>query len=248
MENGNRLIKIFQNLFTFFRYMAVLLFHKLCVFYAGLYINENLKSTGLRAPIIRLLKHDNSKFSLAELWPYARQYYGNKVGAGFDKAWSHHYEANDHHWEHYVPNYIAGVTSQKEAKERALPMPDEALVEMAADWFAANLAYEGKWPKVGTWKWAQRSHSHMGMERVSEVLFYAIICALGFEKDIEQFYNLDNVIDKEQSGILKDKLISLKLVRDNGKLISMKWVILKSLLYVLIAYICFKLLINILLY
>jgi hypothetical protein len=36
-------------------------------------------------------------------------------------------------------------------------MPEEALIELVADWFAASMAYNGQWPKGPTWIWVEKN-------------------------------------------------------------------------------------------
>lgn len=123
------------------RYLRYLIRHKWFVFVAGL-------KTG--APLWRLLIHDWSKFTRAEWGPYVRRFYG---GGGndeeFRKAWLHHIEANDHHWENWCPTerlrLYLGRHPRVNFGRYAHEMPEPAIREMVADWMGAGRAITGRW-------------------------------------------------------------------------------------------------------
>jgi hypothetical protein len=93
------------------KYLRYVLRHKWFVLLAGL---------RLGVPIKRLLLHDWSKFTPLEWLGYARFFYGPHqdavvlspsggrakapaaVAEAFDRAWLHHQQYNDHHWQHWV--------------------------------------------------------------------------------------------------------------------------------------------------
>ena len=64
-----------------FVYLPTLLWHKFGVWMAGRRLNRLLKGTGLSIPHRRLVCHDWSKFTLAELLPYARYYFDSNLKA-----------------------------------------------------------------------------------------------------------------------------------------------------------------------
>jgi hypothetical protein len=213
------------------KYLSVLIYHKICVFYAGLYINVNLRGTGLSVSLKRLIMHDNSKFSKFELWPYTLFYFGDKENSGFKEAWLHHFTVNDHHWEHYVAGYQPGIINLETCIQTAREMPEQAMLEMAADWIAATLAYEKNWPQPGNWRWAQNSEKHLGINPISKVFFFSVICALGYQKDLLKIFNMDEEISSfDKNHILYPKLIKLQVNRDNFERnrVAMKWIVLLS--------------------
>lgn len=149
--------------------VEVVLRHKMCVAHAALW----LYARGVRPALSpwRVFVHDLSKIGPAELLPFARRYarhnatisllgralawaglirphaweddYGAAAGgenASFERAQRHHYERNEHHVpEHYGPCRRA---------------PDAAVVEMAADWLAAERGYFRRWPQPpDAWPW-----------------------------------------------------------------------------------------------
>jgi hypothetical protein len=77
-----------------------------------------------------------------------------------------------------------------------LRMSEEALLELIADWFAANQAYLGKWPIPGyffhkisnliirKWTWLQRNFSQLKMHPLDKLLLQGYLSLLGFEEDI----------------------------------------------------------------
>lgn len=79
---------------------------------------------------IAIQMHDYSKYSKEEWDPYRRYFYpineNEKKAAEEDMniAWKHHYENNDHHWEHW--------------KNNVDKMPIRAVIEQCADWIAMS--------------------------------------------------------------------------------------------------------------
>lgn len=71
----------------------------------------------------------------------------------------------DHHWQFHVKDFVEGLsngmksferemTRTEEIQARARIMPTEAMLEVVADWLAADLAYS--WPPKfpdQDWKW-----------------------------------------------------------------------------------------------
>jgi hypothetical protein len=83
------------------------------------------------------LTHDLSKFSRAEFQPYAWKFFppddgfvdSRRIENAFLHAWLHHQHRNRHHWNYWVVD---------QSEPRALPMPDNYLVEMVCDWRAVG--------------------------------------------------------------------------------------------------------------
>ena len=79
---------------NYLRLIKTVLLHKWYVFRAG---------RRLKVPFWRLVVHDLSKFSPSEFAAYARNFYGDRSDPyGFDRAWLHHQNRNDHHWEYWA--------------------------------------------------------------------------------------------------------------------------------------------------
>lgn len=125
-------------------YLRYILRHKWYVFDACL---------ALGVPLRLALFHDLSKFRPREFVPYARQFFGSdgkpvKVrdasGAynplaqptAFLGAWLNH-QRNKHHWQAWCVIGDAGRLSP-------LPMPEDYVREMVADWCGAGRAINGR--------------------------------------------------------------------------------------------------------
>jgi len=138
-----------MNLIPTLRYLILTLQHKWYVFLAGL---------RLKVPLWRLITHDLSKLSWAELPHYGRQFFGAKDDPeGFIRTWVHHQNHNDHHWEYWVPRTGHNRCTPPYPDNQPIPMPEEAVLEMVADWMGACRAYEGHWPKVADWEWLKKN-------------------------------------------------------------------------------------------
>jgi hypothetical protein len=181
---------------SYLRLIKTVLLHKWYVFRAG---------RRLKVPFWRLVVHDLSKFSPAEFAAYARNFYGDRSDPhGFDRAWLHHQNHNDHHWEYWAardgnvellavntPKGPALVRDQGPMPFDSIPitvpsvtvscMSIECVREMIADWFAAGKAYNGAWPNPADYTWYKqnrpRMHLHPGTEVfIHEVLAQAASC------------------------------------------------------------------------
>lgn len=123
-------------------YLGFLLCHKLAVY------REGVK---LGVPRWLLVKHDLSKLGGDEFWGYLRWYYAGPHPAnswqhlGFKRAWSHHWQTNPHHWEHWAKREVGGQIYPIQPR----PMPDVYVREMVADWHGANAARRSRW---ATWR------------------------------------------------------------------------------------------------
>jgi len=108
-----------------------------------------LAARKIGVPLWRALLHDLSKFTLAELPHYDRQFCGPKDDpGGFAKAWLHHYHRNAHHWEHWIVESLHSHSSPDRDEcivDNCLRMPDAYILEMIADWMGASKAYTGSW-------------------------------------------------------------------------------------------------------
>jgi ligand-binding SRPBCC domain-containing protein len=160
------------------RYLGVVAVHKWAIVVAGLRVNRALRPASLRVSLRRLVLHDLSKLSRAELWPYAAHFAraDRTTDPAFEAAWRHHYEHNDHHPEHFI---IDGVARE---------MPDEAVCEMVADWLAAARAYQGAWPCCGGhWRWLEDSWDRLQLHPTNRALAGAIVLALGYAEVVPSY-------------------------------------------------------------
>jgi len=127
----------------------------------------------------RAIKHDWSKFLPCEWEPYATSFY-NKDGSKrdwnsrcpfekveFNVAWNHHQKVNDHHWQFWCL-----ITDDEEPRYRPLPMPDNCIKEMVADWVGAGRAIIGR---IEVCEWYAKNSAKMTLhpdvrKRVEELL------------------------------------------------------------------------------
>jgi hypothetical protein len=114
------------------RYASYMARHKWFVYKAG---------RKVKAPLWRLIIHDWTKFTPAEWGPYARRFFDakNSNPEEFDRAWTHHWHNNPHHWQHWVTS-----------SHIPMPMPDHFIREMVADWMGTGRVNSGEW-EVDQW-------------------------------------------------------------------------------------------------
>ena len=204
--------------FLFFRYLWEVIFHKYCIILAGIHVNKILNSTSYNVSHNRLILHDLSKFSKSEFWPYANYFFGGKKnGEEFHRAWLHHVENNDHHWEHFIQDYpsVAKNISRNDTLEGLIirEMPDEAILEMIADNLAASRSYEGYWPdgnKKDGWKWMTNSYEKHRLHPTTRIKFGAFLCALGYARVLPREYDWSLIDKASLSNEEKSRLWSLK--------------------------------------
>lgn len=119
--------------------------HKWFVFLAGRKVSCSLW---------RLLWHDVSKFLPSERRHYVRQIHGSADDPeGFMRAWIHHQNHNDHHWEYWIPRTGHDKCDPPHEDNRPVKMSMAAVREMVADWLGASRAYGGEWPTSAWWPW-----------------------------------------------------------------------------------------------
>ncbi|MEN6550011.1 MAG: DUF5662 family protein [Armatimonadia bacterium] len=124
----------------------------------------------------RLLAHDLSKFSPAELPHYGRQFFGAKDDpAGFVRCWLHHQNRNDHHWEWWIPRTGHNRCTPPYPDGHPLVMTEGACREMVADWAAAGRAYEGRWPDLNSWTWLEKNFARLDLHLETRAMVLAIL-------------------------------------------------------------------------
>jgi len=140
------------------KYFWLTIKHKWFVFLAGRKIG---------VPIIRLILHDWTKFLPCELPHYQRQFFGKADDAlGFIKCWIHHQNHNDHHWEYWIARTGHNRCEPPFKDNDPIPMSEEAVREMVADWMGAGRAYEGKWPDRD-WAWLKNNMHKMVLHQIT---------------------------------------------------------------------------------
>lgn len=155
-----------KNFLPMVRYVLKTLHHKMQV------IRFGLKT---KAPLFRLIIHDWTKFTPAELPHYARRFYGtNDDQLGFALAWNHHHKANPHHHEYWIP--ITAHRLSPIPGGEPLPMPEWAIREMVADWLAASSSYTGIVPKSETdWRWFQKEKAKLKLHPATWAILQRVL-------------------------------------------------------------------------
>lgn len=126
----------------YYKYLRYIFLHKLGVFIAG---------RKLGVPMMQILLHDWSKLTPTEFLPYVDNFYGPKCSNAekekrvvrFRKAWLHHINRNPHHWNYWV--YV------NQGNLEVLPMPENYMKEMVADWMAVSYAMNRPMTEVKNW-------------------------------------------------------------------------------------------------
>lgn len=195
---NKKILHYFDVLFLFlkkysiptFRFILITIKHKIFIIVANYKYN-------VKCSIIRLILHDMSKFRLFKetIW-YGINFYGKDKNSitsydeyMFDRAWLHHQNHNDHHYEYWVDT--------SGARFSYIPMTEICVREMLCDWIGSCRAYDNYWPKVENnnikWKWLNENiktvfnHCH---EDTKELIIKVIAeCFDGFVIDSE---NNDN--------------------------------------------------------
>ena len=131
------------------KYLWLTLRHKYWVLRYGIKIG---------CPIWRLITHDISKLSWTEYPHYQRQFFGDKGDQpGFNRAWAHHQNVNDHHWEWWILRTYHDRGTPRGIDNDPMPMPKPAVLEMIADWMGASHAYDKKAVDINNWPWLDKT-------------------------------------------------------------------------------------------
>ena len=83
--------------------------------------------------------HDESKYSVEEFEPYRAFFYPvssyekKEVRPLFFNAFKHHYQVNEHHWEHWIDSNGSPI----DRGEKRI----QTLVEMMCDWIAMSMKF-----------------------------------------------------------------------------------------------------------
>lgn len=142
-----------MNLVPMIKYAWLTIKHKWFVFVAGGWLGVSMW---------RRITHDLSKFSPSELPHYGRQFFGAKDDpGGWDRAWLHHMNSNDHHHEYWI---LRPSREDHGRRDTPIQMSDDAVREMVADWMGAGRAYQGEWPDPDTWPWIARNLGSLRMD------------------------------------------------------------------------------------
>jgi len=135
---------------------------------------------GVKASLWRLLMHDLSKFSKHELPHYDRQFFGDADRPEeFIRAWVHHQNHNQHHWEYWIPRTGHSRCDPPYPDGEPIPMPMKYVREMVCDWLGAGRAYEGKWIDVKNWTWLEQAYPTMVLHQKTRNSLIIVLLEIG---------------------------------------------------------------------
>lgn len=141
--------------------------HKKFVFQAG-------RKVGV--PLHRLILHDWTKFLPVEFFPYANFDFSGETDVqkifDFNKAWLHHQNRNDHHWQYWIIVY-----DDEEDKIVCMDMPEVCIKEMVADWMGASKVSTGSWDMT---KWLYKNLSKIIVSDTTKERLYNILRQNGY--------------------------------------------------------------------
>lgn len=153
-----------------------------------------------QVPLWQAIVHDLSKFHPAEWTAYVNAFYTengvtentdtgitsinlNPKALAFAKAWNHHQKTNPHHWQYWT------IINDDDGHVVTIPMPENYIREMLADWWGAGKAITGKADPRGWYekKWRTMYLHTATRERVEKML--------GFNQDIvEMIFPRHNIL------------------------------------------------------
>lgn len=173
-----------------YNYFTLSLKHKWYVFLSGIKI---------KCPLWRLITHDLSKFSFIEYPFYQNFFFGNKtMELEFSRAWLHHQNTNDHHWEYWLPRSGHSLNNNLSDLDM-IEMTDGAALEMVSDWMGASWAYGGFRPNKDNWPWLMHQGKQVLLNRLSYINAFKVIAILKVNQLInDEFIEsiINEIIDK----------------------------------------------------
>jgi hypothetical protein len=139
------------------------------------YVREAGEKIGVRSA--QLKRHDWSKWGEDELVPYALHFQGGGAPDLFAHAWLHHLHYNPHHWQHWLfPDNFTPKGSHVE--KGALPMPENYVKEMVADWMGASKAYTGSWDMA---EWLNKNVVKMKLHSETALRLAVVLVELDYD-------------------------------------------------------------------
>lgn len=157
------------------KYILHILKHKWYVFLAS------RRVAGI--PLWRIIIHDLSKFSPAEVPAYKDRLLNDgkiRDRVKWAYAWHHHQKRNPHHWEYWTffwhahgdENFYNGIIVNN-----CIEIPETYLREMVADWMAASMIYTGSWDIT---EFVADGWSKMRLHAKSRILLQKILAEQGY--------------------------------------------------------------------
>lgn len=173
------------------------------------YVREAGRRLGV--PEEQLAVHDDSKWSKEEFPHYAANFIkddmspvdAQTVSDNFAYAWLHHLHNEPHHWQHWI--FPDGFTPKGSSVENGvLPMPENYVREMVADWMGASKAYTGSWDMTD---WLNANLRNMKLHSQTWEILRKVLGELGYRLHVDEFANRYKVSDASKP-LPKPKAIS----------------------------------------
>lgn len=170
----------------------------------------------LGVPEEQLAIHDESKWSDEEFPHYAAYFHSGidespldaasqegTVSDGFTRAWLHHIHHNPHHWQHWM--FPDGFSPEGSSVENGvLPMPENYVREMVADWMGASKGYTGSWDMTD---WLNENLHKMSLHSQTWEILREVLGELGYRLQVDAIANKYKVSDASEP-LPKPKAIS----------------------------------------
>lgn len=121
----------------------------------------------------RINRHDRSKYSKEEFEGYRKNFFPineeekKSCKEEFDKAWEHHWQNNDHHWQ---------------ARQDTETLNRPACWEMICDWMAMGMKFNDK-----CWEYYKENKNNIHMNEIETDYVETILDAIE-QEDIENGY------------------------------------------------------------
>lgn len=171
-----------------------------------------------------LLKHDLSKFSKKEFYPYAIYlfwdvYYPSYyVGSSylksiwlkeFNKAKKRHYRKNKHHWQHWTREIYPNVLKwEQEFVNNTLSMPEKYIEEMVIDWIASEIQNK---KSINVALKLTYNIEHMDIHENSYPILIDILDKYGYKYNKSNgsfYYDMTNIYNEQLSNLVLKEISS----------------------------------------
>ena len=158
----------------YWRQLKSILRHKWHFMQAGRYLGVSWR---------QIITHDLSKFSPVEFINYSRWCYGIRSIDGWAKAWLHHLHHNKHHPEYWVlswrgdQDFYNGLGKSLTEFVTVLPMPEQYVREMVADFMAASKMFTDSYDIA---VWLNKHGPAMNLHDDTVTLLHCIMIDAGY--------------------------------------------------------------------
>lgn len=149
------------------------------------YVKEAGKMIGLSAT--RYLLHDESKFHPIERHAFEAWYSGDISNPqAYDRAMLHHIHNNPHHYHYWI--MPTGFTPKGDHDNGCLEMPRVYILEMMANWMAANKENRGDFDMTD---WLRENLSKIQLHGRSMCYLLDKLRELGYNEVINEIFGME---------------------------------------------------------